>query len=125
MPRAWVVEDNDVNFELVDFLLGEAGWSIERARDGAELVRLLAGAASPDVVLLDMNLPDVSGTELAARLRAHARLGRVPIVALTAHAMRGDRERFLAAGCDAYVAKPIDARELMATLDSFLGGGGG
>jgi len=120
MPRAWVVEDNDLNFELVDFLLGEAGWQVERARDGAEFA-LLADAAPPDVVLLDMNLPDVPGIELARRLRADARLAGVPVVAVTAHAMRGDRERFLEAGCDAYVAKPIDAMELFATIERVIG----
>jgi two-component system cell cycle response regulator DivK len=122
MPRAWVVEDNDVNFELLDFLLDEAGWRIERARDGAELVRLSAGDP-PDLVLLDMSLPDTTGVELAGFLRADPRLARVPLVAVTAHAMRGDRERFLAAGCDAYVAKPIDARELMATIAAVTGTG--
>ena len=71
-----------------------------------------------------MSLPDVPGVELAARLRADARLARVPVVAVTAHAMRGDRERFLAAGCDAYVAKPIDARELLSTIAAVRRGDG-
>jgi CheY-like chemotaxis protein len=120
MPRAWVVEDNDLNFELIDFLLADAGWEVERARGGAELERLL-DTAPPDVVLLDMNLPDASGIELAERLRAHPPTARVPVVAVTAHAMTGDRERFLAAGCDAYVAKPIDARALFAVLAGLVG----
>jgi CheY-like chemotaxis protein len=117
MPRAWVIEDNDLNFELVDFLLVDAGWEVARARDGAELDGLL-GTAPPDAVLLDMNLPDVSGLELATRLRARRELDLAPIVAVTAHAMQGDRERFLAGGCDAYVSKPIDARKLFGEIES-------
>jgi len=124
MPRAWIVEDNELNFELLDFLLGEEGWTVERADDGDGLDALLtalpgggAGGALPDVVLLDMNLPDVPGTELAARLRADARFERVPVIAVTAHAMRGDREKFLAAGCDDYVAKPIEAPILFAVIE--------
>jgi len=124
MPLAWVVEDNELNFELLDFLLEEEGWTVARADDGAGLEALLAdlpgeGAdgSLPDVVLLDMNLPDVPGTELAARLRADARFERVPVIAVTAHAMRGDREKFLAAGCDDYVAKPIDAPILFAVIE--------
>jgi CheY-like chemotaxis protein len=120
MPRAWVVEDNDLNFELIDFLLVEAGWQVVRARDGEELAALF-DAAAPDVVLLDMNLPGASGLELAGRLRADARLARVPLVAVTAHAMRGDRERFLDSGCDAYVPKPIEAPQLFAVLEAMLG----
>jgi CheY-like chemotaxis protein len=118
--RAWVVEDNDQNFELVEFLLAEAGWEVERAATGAEL-RALAGApapAVPDVVLLDMNLPDASGLDLVAELRARAPLAAVPIVAVTAHAMRGDKERCLAAGCDGYLSKPIDPARF---LDEVVG----
>jgi two-component system cell cycle response regulator DivK len=121
MPRAWVVEDHDLNFELIDFLLVDAGWSVVRARDGAELTALL-GEIPPDLVLLDMNLPDVSGLELVATLRADPDLAALPVIAVTAHAMRGDRERFLAAGCNAYVSKPIDATELFSTMEQVLGG---
>jgi len=120
VPRVWVVEDNDANFELVDFLLGEAGWSAQRARDGGEFSSLLKGPA-PDLVLLDMHLPDVSGLDLIGRLRAVPRFTRVPVLALTAHAMRGDRERFLEAGCDGYVSKPIDTATFIPTLERLLG----
>lgn len=120
--RIWVVEDNDQNFELVDFLLEEAGHQVTRARDGAELAPLLDGEP-PDLILLDMNLPTASGLELVAELRRHARFRRVPVVAVTAHAMHGDRERFLAAGCDGYVSKPIDAARLLAEVAVRLAGG--
>ncbi len=118
--RAWVVEDNDQNFELVEFLLLEAGWEVERASDGAEFERLLASVA-PDVLLLDMNLPDSSGLDLVAHLRGIERFQRLPVVAVTAHAMRGDRERCLAAGCDAYLSKPIDPGTFLDQVESALG----
>ena len=118
-PLIWVIEDNDQNFELVEFLLGEAGYRVERARDGVDLAPLLAGEA-PTLVLLDMNLPSGSGLELLARLRADERSRRVPVVALTAHAMRGDRERFLAAGCDGYISKPIESAHFLAAVAGFL-----
>lgn len=119
-PLIWVIEDNDQNFELVDFLLGEAGYGVARGRDASDLAQLLAGAP-PALVLLDMNLPSGSGLELLARLRAHGLSGRVPVVALTAHAMRGDRERFLAAGCDGYISKPIESTAFLAAVAGFLG----
>jgi len=115
MPLAWVVEDNDQNFELLEFLLVERDWQVERARDGAQL-RGMLDREPPTAVLLDMNLPDTSGIDLVRELRATAPFARTPIVAVTAHAMRGDRERFLDAGCDAYVPKPIDTARLFAVL---------
>jgi len=119
--RAWVVEDNDQNFELVEFLLAEAGWEVTRATSGAELRALAVAAgdsATPDVVLLDMNLPDASGLDLIAALRTQAELAAVPVVAVTAHAMRGDRERCLAAGCDGYLSKPIDPATFLGEIEA-------
>ncbi|MEO7795917.1 MAG: response regulator [Thermoanaerobaculia bacterium] len=121
-PLIWVIEDNDQNFELVDYLLGEEGYAVARARDAAELAPLLAGA-SPALVLLDMNLPSGSGLDLLKRLRSHERSRTAPVVALTAHAMRGDRERFLAAGCDGYISKPIEANAFLSSVAGFLRGG--
>lgn len=119
----WVIEDNDQNFELVEFLLGEAGYRVARARDVSELPALAAGEP-PALVLLDMNLPSGSGLALVGELRSIASAGGAtgrtspPIIALTAHAMRGDRERFLAAGCDDYISKPIDAQSFLAAVAS-------
>ena len=124
MPRAWVVEDNDANYELVEFLLAESGWEVERASDSSQFAALLGGEP-PDVVLLDMHLPDVPGIDLLHLLRSVPGLERVPVLALTAHAMRGDRERFLAAGCDAYISKPIDTATFVATVESALAAGRG
>jgi len=105
--HAWVVEDNDQNFELLEFLLTDAGWKLARAASGAELTAML-DAAPPDVVLLDMNLPDASGLDLVRQMRALPAFRKVPIVAVTAHAMQGDRDLCLEAGCDGYLSKPID-----------------
>lgn len=121
-PLIWVIEDNDQNFELVEFLLGEAGYRVARARDADELDPLVAGEP-PSLVLLDMNLPSGSGLELLGRLRADPRSRIAPVLALTAHAMRGDRERFLAAGCDGYISKPIEAGPFLAVIAGFLRGG--
>jgi two-component system cell cycle response regulator DivK len=119
MPRLWIVEDNDQNFELAEFLLAERGYEVARARDAAEL-RALLSTPAPDLVLLDMHLPGASGLELLAEMRARPSLARVPVVALTAHALRGDRERFLSQGCDGYLSKPIEIRTFVAEVDSFL-----
>lgn len=121
MRRAWVVEDNDSNFELVEFLLSEAGWEVDRAGDSAQFSALLDGDP-PDVVLLDMHLPDVPGLDLLRLLRSVPGFARVPVLALTAHAMRGDRERFLAAGCDGYLSKPIDTATFVAAVEAAAGG---
>lgn len=120
----WVIEDNEQNFELVDFLLGEAGHTIVRSRDGDELrERIASGAPRPDVVLLDVNLPTGNGLDLVPALRSAAAPAAVPIVVVTAHAMRGDRERFLAAGCAGYISKPIETARFAAQVERYASGG--
>lgn len=118
-PLVWIVEDNDQNFELAEFLLDEAGFAVRRARDGRELQALVEEEA-PALVLLDMHLPGASGEELLQRLRALDRFRGTPIVALTAHALRGDRERFLSLGCDGYLAKPIDIKTFVPDVERYL-----
>ncbi len=120
-PRARVllVEDNEVNLELAVFLLEEAGFAVDCARDLPEARQALRGPA-PDLVLMDMNLKGADGLELLAELRAVPRLRAVPVLALTAHAMRGDRERFMAAGCDGYIAKPIDVKSFVQEVARHL-----
>jgi len=114
-----IVEDNRQNLELVQFLLEEVGMSVRAAADArqarAELERTL-----PDLVLMDMQLPGTDGLELVAELRSDARFRALPIVALTAHALRGDRERFLAGGCDGYIAKPIDVSTFTSQVEAVL-----
>lgn len=122
-PRVWVVEDDVHNFELVDFLLSEAGFEIVQAATAFELRALLAGPTAPDLVLMDMQLPGATGLDLVAELRADQQHQGAVVVALTAQAMRGDRERFLAAGCDDYISKPIDTATFVETLRTILARG--
>ena len=114
-----IIEDNRQNLELVQFLLEEAGHRVRSAADArgarAELERQV-----PDLVLMDMQLPGTDGLELVAELRSDARFRALPIVALTAHALRGDRERFLAGGCDGYIAKPIDVATFALQVEALL-----
>lgn len=117
--RVLVVEDNEQNMELVEFLLEEAGASVEKAVDGESLRRRLS-AAPPDLVLMDMNLPGTDGLSLVAEIRDREAWAAVPVVALTALAMRGDRERILAAGCQGYVAKPIDVSTFVSEVARLL-----
>ena len=114
-----LVEDDEASLELVDFLLEEAGIEVLPARD-AEAVRRIASIERPDAVLMDINLPGADGSSLARELRALPGWETVPVVALTAAAMRGDRERFLAAGCTGYIAKPIDVSTFVETVLSHL-----
>lgn len=114
-----VVEDNEHNLELVEFLLEEAGLSVTSAQD-ADAARAALDEGIPDVILMDMQLPGTDGLTLVGELRRKPAFADVPIIALTAHAMRGDRERFLAGGCDGYIAKPIDAINFVDQIKEVL-----
>src|SRR6476659_4891851 len=114
-----IVEDNRQNLELVQFLLEEAGMKVRSAAD-ARQARAELERALPDLVLMDMQLPGTDGLELVAELRSDARFRALPIIALTAHALRGDRERFLAGGCDGYIAKPIDVATFAEQVESVI-----
>ena len=114
-----IIEDNRQNLELVQFLLEEAGLRVRCAIDARQALHELA-AELPDLVLMDMQLPGVDGLELVAELRRDDRFRRLPIVAVTAHALRGDRERFLAGGCDGYIAKPIDVVTFAAEVQGLF-----
>jgi two-component system cell cycle response regulator DivK len=114
-----VIEDNEQNLELVEFLLEEAGWAVRRAMD-PDTARRELELAKPDLVLMDMDLPGTDGLTLVAEFRRDAAMAAVPIIALTAHAMRGDRERFLSGGCDGYIAKPIDVNTFVRDLRRIL-----
>jgi two-component system cell cycle response regulator DivK len=110
-----VVEDNEKNMKLFRDVLHAAGYRTLEATTGARAVEL-ATAHGPDLVLMDIQLPDIDGVEALRRLRANARTASTPVLALTAQAMEGDRERFLAAGFDGYVSKPVNIVELVATV---------
>lgn len=120
MKRIALVEDNDDNRALIAAILDDAFELVEYI-DGPSALTGIAGLR-PDLVLLDISLPGMDGIEVLARLRGHEDLRELPVVVLTAHAMRGDRERFLALGFDAYIGKPIvDEDELLATIHRLLG----
>ena len=110
-----VVEDNEKNMKLFRDILGATGYRTLEATSGERAVEL-ARSQEPDLVLMDIQLPGIDGVEALARLRADERTAQVPVLALTAQAMGGDRERFLSAGFDAYVSKPVDIAELVATV---------
>ena len=110
-----VVEDNEMNMKLFRDVLAASGYLTLEARTGAEAVDL-AKRHIPGVVLMDVQLPDVDGVEALRRIRTDARTAYVPVVAVTAQAMDGDRERFLRAGFDAYLPKPVDVTELLGIV---------
>ena len=115
-----IVDDNEKNLRLARDVLRAAGFRTVEAATGEEAVAV-ATEHLPDVVLMDIRLPDIDGTEAAARLRAEPRTAAIPIVALTSSAMKGDREWFLAAGFDGYLEKPINVRELPDQVRGFCG----
>jgi two-component system, cell cycle response regulator DivK len=110
--RILVVEDNEKNMKLFRDVLAATGYRTLEATTGSEAVEL-ASEHTPDLVLMDIQLPDLDGVQALHRLRANAGTARIPVLALTAQAMRGDRERFLAEGFDGYVSKPVNVRELI------------
>jgi two-component system cell cycle response regulator DivK len=116
--RVLVVEDNEKNMKLFRDVLLATGYRTLEATTGAAAVALAAEHA-PDLVLMDIQLPDIDGVEALGRLRADGRTASVPVVALTAQAMDGDRERFLAAGFDGYLSKPVNIADLMAAVKRY------
>jgi two-component system cell cycle response regulator DivK len=113
--RILVVEDNELNMKLFRDVLVATGYTTLEATTGGEAVEL-ATEHAPDLVLMDVQLPDVDGVYALRRLRADERTAAIPVLAVTAQAMQGDRERFLAAGFDGYLSKPVNVRELIGTV---------
>jgi two-component system cell cycle response regulator DivK len=116
-----VVEDNPLNLKLVRDVLGHAGYRVLAAGD-AERGIAMARAERPDLVLMDVQLPGIDGVEALARLRADGATARIPVVAITALAMKDDRERFLAAGFDGYLEKPVSVPALPGQVEALIGG---
>jgi CheY-like chemotaxis protein len=114
-----VVEDNPVNMRLVRLILRTNGYAIQEAVTGQDALDKLR-ANRPDLILLDMQLPGMDGFTLAAMLKSDAHTRAIPLVAVTAYAMKGDAERIMAAGCDAYLCKPIDDTELVEVIKRCL-----
>ena|SRR6185295_2653882 len=117
-----VVEDNDMNMQLVEFLLEEGGFHILKATSGEEALAITRAGdgAAPDLILMDIHLPGMDGLSVVRAMKADARTRRIPILALTAHAMRGDKDRFLEAGCDGYISKPIDVKTFITSIEQYL-----
>ncbi|MBL8950106.1 MAG: response regulator [Myxococcaceae bacterium] len=119
--RILVVDDNAQNLKLARVLLTSAGYEVKTAVDAADTWRALE-QFDAKLVLMDLQLPDLDGLELTRRLKALPRWSKLKVVALTAYAMKGDREKALAAGCDGYVTKPVDADLLLRTVAEQLDG---
>jgi CheY-like chemotaxis protein len=120
MPRILYVEDNDDNVFMLKMRLElEDGFEVLIAGDGAAGVAT-AAAERPDLILMDLNLPVIDGWEATRRIKSDAQTRDIPIIALTAHAMAGDRERAIAAGCDEFDTKPIDLDRLIAKIRALL-----
>jgi two-component system cell cycle response regulator DivK len=118
-PTILCVEDDTNNRILIRRILMAEGYEVVEAKDGPEGIEL-AQTTRPDLILMDINLPDMDGYEVTARLRALNDMRGVPIIAVTANVMKGDRERTLAAGCSGYIQKPIDVDRLPKQLAAFL-----
>ena len=119
MSKILVVEDNAANMKLATFILESAGHSVIPARD-AETGLTVARTEQPDLVLMDIQLPGMDGLEATAILKKDETTRAIPVIALTALAMKGDEERIRAAGCDGYIAKPMRYQELLATIEAQL-----
>jgi two-component system cell cycle response regulator DivK len=119
MGRVLIIEDNAANMTLATFLLQSAGHSVLSASD-AETGVTLARAQQPDLVLMDIQLPGMDGLEATALLKRDKSTRDIPVIALTALAMKGDEERILAAGCDGYIAKPLAYKDFLATIATHL-----
>jgi CheY-like chemotaxis protein len=115
-----VVEDHPVNQRLLGYLLEAAGFEVHAATDAQDALRQLQ-TLQPDLILMDIQLPGVNGLDLARVIGADPRMQHVPIIAVTAYAMKGDEERARAAGCSGYIPKPIDVDSFIPRLMGFLG----
>ena len=120
MKRILVVEDHELNMDLLVQLL-EDEYEVLTATDGAAGIEV-AERERPDLILMDLSLPVIDGWDAACRIKANPQLNHIPLIALTAHAMKGDAERAQACGCDDYMTKPLDEDLLYEKLDRFLGG---
>jgi CheY-like chemotaxis protein len=119
MKTVLIAEDNPVNRELLRELLELRGYTVTEASDGEETIKQM-GQRQPDVLLLDLNMPVLDGFGTVKRIRQDPRLASLPVVAVTAYAMRGDKERILNSGFDGYLSKPINSAELEQELDRLL-----
>ncbi|GAU09901.1 response regulator [Desulfoplanes formicivorans] len=123
MKVVLVVEDDELNLKLVRELLEFSGFETLEATNGLEALAMIR-KERPSLVLMDIQMPTMDGLEATRRIKADAQTRDIPVVALTSSAMKGDREAILAAGCDAYMSKPIDIHRLLDLIKAFLSGSG-
>ena len=119
MPKILLVEDNEMNRDMLSRRLQRKGFEVECAMDGIRALEM-ARSISPDLVLMDMSLPEMDGWECTRKIKADPDLQSVPVIGLSAHAMAGDREKAIAAGCDDYDTKPIEFKRLLEKIQKFL-----
>jgi two-component system, cell cycle response regulator DivK len=124
MAKILLVEDNEMNRDMLSRRLERKGFQVVMAADGQQGVDL-AMSEGPDLILMDMDLPIVDGWEATRRVKADASTRGIPVIALTAHAMVGDRDKAMAAGCDDYDTKPIDFPRLLGKIETLLGDAAG
>ena len=122
MPKILLVEDNEMNRDMLSRRLERRGYRVAIALDGEQGVAM-AGSEAPDLVLMDMSLPVLDGWEAARRLKAVPETRGIPIIALTSHAMVGDREKAIEAGCDDYDTKPVEFQRLLEKIEAILAKG--
>jgi CheY-like chemotaxis protein len=118
-PRVLIIEDNDYNIYLLTYILEHNGCEVFQARDGLEGIRL-SKEVKPDLILLDIQLPTMDGYAVAGRLRSDPTFADIPIIAVTSHAMVGDREKTIGAGCTGYIEKPINPDTFITEILQYL-----
>ena len=119
MSKILLVEDNEMNRDMLSRRLLKKGYELVMAMDGERAIEM-AGTEAPDLILMDISLPGLDGWEATRRLKAMPETRSIPIIALTAHAMAGDREKCLAAGCDDYDTKPVEIKRLLEKIQTLL-----
>lgn len=124
MPKILYVEDNEDNVYMLSRRLAKHGYDIAVAADGEKGVEA-ARSERPDLILMDLSLPVLSGWDAARRLKASEETRSIPIIALSAHALEGEREKAIDAGCDEFETKPVDLARLLEKISRFLDGAGG
>lgn len=115
-----IVEDNELNMKLFEDLLGAHGYATVKTREGIKVVDI-ARAEKPDLIIMDIQLPEISGLEITQRLKADEELRKIPVVAVTAFAMKGDEEKIRQGGCEDYISKPISITEFMRVVEKYVG----
>ena len=119
MPRVLLVEDNEANRDMLSRRLARRGYEISIATDGRQGIAA-AQAEQPDLILMDMNLPEIDGWEATRLLKSQSTTRHIPVIALTAHAMISDRQRALEAGCDDYDTKPVELSRLLSKIAALI-----